>query len=167
MLFWSRSQIGGIEFNPKNFDLSDIIVQTFLLFDSVDKNKKIELNTNVENRFEVYGDEEMIRTVIRNLVFNGIKFTPTGGKVSVLTEKSNGNIKVAVEDNGIGISSDRMEKLFSLNNISTTEGTASEKGTGLGLVLCKELVNKNGGEIFVTSTKGAGSRFVFTIPSKS
>jgi signal transduction histidine kinase len=166
LLIWSRAQIGGIEYNPKKFDLSDIVNQIFMLFDSVARNKKIQLETNNKDKFEVFGDEEMIRTVIRNLVFNGIKFTNNGGKVSVLTEKTNRHIKVTVEDNGIGISKDRITQLFSLNNISTTEGTASEKGTGLGLVLCKELVNKNGGEISVFSDEGKGSRFIFTIPSK-
>jgi signal transduction histidine kinase/Tfp pilus assembly protein PilF len=167
LLYWSNTQIGGLEYSPTQFDLLDTIKQTFMLYDSIAKNKNIELATDLNQNLNVFCDQDMIRTVLRNLVFNGIKFSNNGGKVIVRVNQNDVETKVAVEDTGIGISEDKLKKLFTLDNISSTDGTAAEKGTGLGLILCKELVHKNGGEITVTSKENKGSSFVFTIPNKN
>lgn len=164
LLYWSQAQTGKMEFNPQNFDLSELIKQTFSLVNSAAKNKNIELTTNVDKSIEVYGDEEMLRLVLRNLVTNGIKFTNNGGRVSVFLSSSNGTKEICVDDTGIGISEEKLSGLFKIENVSKSEGTAGEKGTGLGLILCKEFVEKNGGEIRVESETGKGSKFIFTLP---
>jgi signal transduction histidine kinase len=106
----------------------------------------------------------MLKTVLRNLVSNAIKFTNNDGAININAEENSGDVKISVSDNGIGINPDNMTKLFDISKIQTTTGTAKEKGTGLGLVLCKEFVEKHGGKIWVESEYGKGSEFKFTMP---
>lgn len=165
LLYWSQSQTGRMEFHPENFDLCELIKQTFSLVDGAAKNKNIELVTNVNEPTEIYGDEQMVRLILRNLVTNGIKFTKSGGSVSVQLVSSDGTNTISVEDTGVGIAEDKMEKLFKIENVTKSEGTAGEKGTGLGLMLCKEFVEKHGGTIKVESQVDKGSKFIFTLPA--
>lgn len=167
LLYWSRSQTGRMDFKPKVLNLTWMIKETFSVFESLAKNKNISLSTNATDDVEAFGDEEMIKTVLRNLISNGIKFTNSGGKVSVLLKSIDGNKEITVEDTGVGIKEETKEKLFSIENVSTSDGTHGEKGTGLGLILCKEFVEKNGGTIRVESEIGKGSKFIFTIPSNN
>ncbi len=166
LLYWSISQTGRMEFSPAIINLTEIIKQTFAVFESSAKNKNISLVTNAPEILEVFCDIEMIKTVFRNLVSNGLKFTGKGGIVSIKTRRINGTEEITIEDTGVGISDEDKEKLFKIENVSTSKGTDGERGTGLGLILCKEFIERNGGTIWVESETGKGSRFIFTIPSK-
>jgi two-component system sensor histidine kinase/response regulator len=106
----------------------------------------------------------MLKTVLRNLVSNAIKFTNNGGAINITAEENPGNVTISVSDNGIGIKPNSLSKLFDISQIITTTGTAKETGTGLGLLLCKEFVEKHGGKIWVESEEGKGSDFKFTLP---
>ncbi|MEK6552388.1 MAG: tetratricopeptide repeat-containing sensor histidine kinase [Bacteroidota bacterium] len=166
LLYWSISQTGRMEFKPVILNISEIIKHTFSIFETSAKNKNISLVTNCGDNEEVYADEEMLKTVIRNLVSNGIKFTHKGGVVSVLLKNINGTKAVTVDDNGVGLTEKSIENLFKIGSVSSSEGTKGERGTGLGLILCKEFIERNGGTIWVKSEIGKGSKFIFTIPSK-
>jgi signal transduction histidine kinase len=109
-------------------------------------------------------DADMLKTILRNLVSNAVKFTNRGGFINITVIKETENVKISVSDNGVGIPATRITQLFDISQILTTTGTASEKGSGLGLILCKELVEKHGGKIWVESEFGAGSTFYFSIP---
>jgi two-component system sensor histidine kinase/response regulator len=106
----------------------------------------------------------MIKTILRNLVSNAIKFTESGGAINIDAKENSGNITISVSDNGIGIKPDNLKKLFDISEVLTTPGTAKETGTGLGLLLCKEFVEKHGGKIWAESEIGKGSVFRFTLP---
>jgi signal transduction histidine kinase len=108
----------------------------------------------------------MIDTVIRNLISNAIKFTPPGGKIDVSAQEQDGATRVTVRDTGIGIDRDRLDTIFGLDQETSTVGTGGERGTGLGLALCKEMIERNGGKIWIESVKGEGSQFHFTLRSK-
>lgn len=167
LLYWSRSQTGGMDFNPKLLNLNEIIIEAFFVLESSAKFKKITLYYDAADNMTAFGDENMIKTVLRNLISNGIKFTTQRGKVSVHLKSEITHVKITVEDTGIGISKEIQERLFQIDNVSTSEGTNGEKGTGLGLILCKEFVEKNGGKIWAESEIGKGSKFIFTIPTKN
>ncbi|MFY7999053.1 MAG: sensor histidine kinase, partial [Candidatus Kapaibacteriota bacterium] len=129
--------------------------------------KGIALSDKVSGDIAVYADENMIRSVVQNLVSNALKFTPTGGSVTITAAQSLKKpklVEVSVSDTGVGMSKDDANKLFRIDVVHTTKGTEDETGTGLGLILCKELVEKNGGTIWVTSTEGVGTTFTFTLP---
>ena len=112
----------------------------------------------------IFGDEYMITTVLRNLIYNAIKFTPEGGSIDICSQINEKFIHVAIKDNGTGIQDENLEKLFRPEIHFSTRGTANEKGSGIGLTLCKEFVEKNGGEISVESKINKGSTFLFTVP---
>jgi signal transduction histidine kinase len=168
LLAWARSQSGRMVFKPQSTNLIQLIHSNVLLLKESSKEKKIELiikSTLNENQI-AFCDSNMIDTVIRNLLSNAIKYTFPGGKitVSLTADKKLNLIKVKVADMGIGIPSDRIEKLFDIDRTYSTDGTAGETGTGLGLILCKEFVDKNGGRIWVESKPDQGSVFIFTLP---
>ncbi len=132
-------------------------------------NKKIKLTSNAEKDLLVNADKNMIETVIRNLVSNAIKFTPKGGDIIIksrtITDSGNQQFaEISVKDSGVGISPNIQSKLFKITENISTKGTEKESGTGLGLILCKEFVEKHGGEIWVESEAEKGSEFLFTIP---
>jgi two-component system sensor histidine kinase/response regulator len=127
------------------------------------QNKQVYLESRLEGPVYCYADREMVNLVLRNLLSNAIKFTPEHGKVSIGATQHDGQVEVSVQDTGIGISQDNIPQLFG-DNYYTTRGTNHETGTGLGLKLCKEFLEKNGGSISVTSEKGKGSTFTFTLP---
>ncbi|MFN4151785.1 MAG: sensor histidine kinase, partial [Candidatus Sericytochromatia bacterium] len=164
LLRWSRLQNGTIEFNPENINCFDIVEQCFNLLKNLSKNKKISLVNNIKKDLHAYADKEMIKTVIRNLISNAIKFTNEHGLIELNADKKGNFIWIYVRDNGIGIENKNIPKLFVINEKLSTTGTLGEKGTGLGLILCKEFVEKNNGKIYVKSELGKGSSFIFTIP---
>jgi signal transduction histidine kinase len=129
--------------------------------------KHQEFEILVADNIEVFADVNMLNTIIRNLLQNAVKFTPKNGKISISAFESTSGITVAVEDSGIGMSAQDIEKLFRIDVKFSTPGTSKEPGTGLGLLLCKEFVEKHKGQIWVTSTEGSGSKFYFSIPVKS
>lgn len=167
LLQWARSQTGRLKHKPDDLHMEAIIRESInLLQDTADK-KNIKLTSDVNNSIHCYADPNMVKTIIRNLLSNAIKFTNENGKVYLTAEKEQGNkIKFSVVDNGVGIPADKVDHIFDLTRHYSSEGTNSEKGTGLGLILCKEFVEKNGGEIWVESEEGEGSSFNFTLPEK-
>lgn len=164
LLEWSRTQTGKLAWNPAFVDLRLVAEQVVALLRSNAAGKKITLLSQVNDSLVVWADSNMINTVLRNLVTNAIKFTRPEGSVTiepVVTSLCSG---LAVVDTGIGIKSSKVNDLFSINNAISTKGTADERGTGLGLIICKEFVEVNGGRIWVESQPGVGSRFTFLLP---
>jgi len=126
--------------------------------------KNISLNHIKSEDVEVLADKEVVKTILRNLISNAIKFTNSGGIINVSQTIKQDKVEVSVSDNGIGINDERRDKLFKLTTNCSTEGTIGERGTGLGLVLCEELIQKQGGTIWCESEEGKGSIFRFTLP---
>lgn len=166
LLEWSRSQTGNIEFKPEAFDLHTLLQQNTELLKTQAQNKNIVLSDVSRAGIEILTHKQSINTVIRNLISNAIKFTPEGGAVTVNAQLAQDEVMVSVSDTGVGMSEDVIAKLFRIDAKHSTKGTADEKGTGLGLILCKEFVEKNGGRIGVQSEVGQGSVFYFTLPVK-
>lgn len=168
LLQWSRVQTGRIEFNPINFDLNNLTNDVVALYQVNAARKKIVLSNGIENQYTIKADKFMIDTIIRNLVSNSIKFTKQGGEITIHTEEitDQGVLQISIEDTGIGMKEEVLNKLFKIDEHVTTRGTEKEKGTGLGLILCKEFIEKHGGEIWVESVIDEGSKFKFTIPYK-
>ncbi len=166
LLYWAQSQTDRVEINRKEVDLFEIILDTFSMLKETASNKQITLNTTVEENSPAFCDEEMIKTVIRNLVANAIKFSFPNNNVTVSIEDSKNFKKICIEDNGTGIADELKGKIFSLENVYTSKGTHGESGTGLGLIICKEFVEKNGGKIWFESNNGKGTKFYFTVPHK-
>ncbi|GAA5027831.1 hypothetical protein GCM10011506_15860 [Marivirga lumbricoides] len=164
LLEWSRSQTGNIEFKAELFDLTETLHKNVGLLSQQAENKKIKIQvTNIEP-IPVKAHENSVNTVIRNLLSNAIKFTPEGGKIKLgITEKDEFWV-VNIADSGVGMPESVVDKIFRIDTKHSTQGTAKEKGTGLGLILCKEFVEKNGGQISVKSKEGKGSLFSFTLP---
>ena len=167
LLEWSRTQTGNIEFNPQNVNITELISNNLTQVKVYATNKNIKLLSNVIDDVHIFADKNMLNTVIRNLLNNAVKFTNKGGKVVVDAKLSNKVITLSVKDNGIGIPKKDIDKLFRIDTKYTNIGTANERGTGLGLLLCKEFVEKHGGQIWVESQIGKGSEFKFTIPLKN
>ncbi len=166
LLQWSRVQTGRIEFNPIKFDLSNLVNDVVALYQVNAARKKISLTNDLEKNYSIIADKFMIDTVMRNLVSNSIKFTPQGGeiKICINEEPQESLLQISVADNGVGMKDEILSKLFKIDEHVTTKGTEKEKGTGLGLILCKEFIEKHNGKIWAESTLGEGSKFKFTIP---
>ncbi|MCF8302585.1 MAG: tetratricopeptide repeat protein [Bacteroidales bacterium] len=164
LLVWSRDQQGRIEWAPEDFHLKELVDYTRELLKNQAKNKGIKLNTSLQDDLIVYADKSMISTVLRNLVSNAIKFTGRDGKVNIQGHIIDNQAQVTVSDTGMGMSEDVRKHLFDEHQDIRSNGTENEKGTGLGLMLAKEFVEKNGGTIKVESKEGNGSDFIFTLP---
>lgn len=166
LLTWSKMQTNSIQFNPKVFNVNDQIFESIDLLEGASTRKNIKIKVVGNKEYMVYADLNMFSTVFRNLLANAIKFTPEKGKISIHLAKSDGFCEITVKDNGVGISPENLEKLFRLDSNHSTLGTNGEKGTGLGLILCKEFVEKHQGKIWIESEFGKGSSFKFTLPLK-
>jgi two-component system sensor histidine kinase/response regulator len=164
LLEWSRTQRGLINFNPIHFDLSEIVKNTFALSVLSANSKKIELINKVDISSEVYGDANLLNTVIRNLVSNSIKFTPENGSIEVNFKSDGKSNLISIKDTGVGMSQETLDKLFRIDSSVSTLGTSQETGTGLGLILCKEFVGMHSGKICVESELGKGSTFYIELP---
>lgn len=165
LLLWARSQVGQIEYMPEKFDVNYMVESVFSVLTGSARVKNIELINNIGQNEIVFADPSMISTVLRNLVSNAIKFTFSGGKVTVTAASQDDYFAViSIKDSGIGISNDVRNKLFRIDEAVTSPGTDEESGTGLGLVLCREFVERNKGKIWVESVLGEGSEFKFTLP---
>jgi signal transduction histidine kinase/CheY-like chemotaxis protein len=165
ILMWARTQQGKIPFNPQQLSLTEICNNILETLNSNVNAKNITINYSAIENLNVYADEDMLKTVLRNLVSNAIKFTNNGGAIYINAKQTDSNTTISVSDNGVGISHDNKAKLFDVGQVLTTKGTAEETGTGLGLLLCKEFVEKHDGKIWVESEEGKGSEFKFTLPS--
>ena len=167
LLSWSRIQLGKMQIAPKNIIVKPLVESVHNIFELTAKNKEIEFTCSIDENISVFADEDCLRTILRNLISNALKFTKPGGKISIeATEEKNGFIKFSVADSGVGMDKETLEKLFVITEKVTTRGTKGEAGTGLGLLLCKELVEKNNGTISVKSKINKGTAFCFTLPSK-
>ncbi len=164
LLTWARSQIGHMEFAPKILNLNSTLEESLLILKESANNKNIGLINNIRNETMVFADKDMLNIIFRNLVSNSIKFTNNGGEIVVWEGIRNNKVVISVKDTGIGIPEVMLKEIFSLNAITGRPGTNNEYSTGLGLILCKEFVEKNGGEIFAESSEGEGSTFHFTLP---
>jgi ligand-binding sensor domain-containing protein/signal transduction histidine kinase len=165
LLTWSRSQTGRIEFKPVDFNIPDLASECIKLYTLPAEKKGITIELQAKDDILAHGDPEMINTVIRNLLHNGIKYSTAGDKVIVDIRQEEGRVNVAVSDQGVGIPETDLKKIFNLASQSVSVGTGGEKGTGLGLIICKEFVEKNGGKLLVKSRPGEGSTFSFSLPA--
>ncbi len=164
LLQWSKSQLGNIKVSPEKINLSDIYDEATSLLTLTAEKKNIKLQNNIPDNFLVFADKHIVSTVLRNLVNNAVKFTNKGGEITTFAEIKNNEAIIAVSDNGIGIKPENIDKLFKIDYSYSTKGTENEQGTGLGLILCKELIEENNGRIWCESTYGKGSSFYFTLP---
>lgn len=164
LLEWSRSQTGTIEFNPEYIDIYETVNEAVRLLQDFANRKSISLINNISTPVKIVADKNMLSTVLRNLISNAIKFTYPNGKVEISMKSDKNSFIISVKDNGVGMDKNIMSEIFSLESNYTSLGTEKEKGTGLGLILCKEFVEKHGGKIYVESQKGKGSTFSFSIP---
>lgn len=164
LLNWSRSQTGTIEFSPHYYDLTQLILNNieFVENSALKKNIKIYFNRSEISMVKI--DKNMMDTVLRNLLTNSIKFTYPGGKIIVTVSSEEKNYKVSIKDNGIGIEEENIDKLFRIDSKYSSYGTNQEKGSGLGLIITKEFIEKNNGKIWANSEFGKGSEFIFTLP---
>ena len=165
LLTWSLLQKDIIDFNPEKIYLYPIFLETHELLKQSLERKSIEFINNISENIYVFADRNMISTIIRNLISNAIKFTPLGGKITIDAKYKQQFVEITVQDSGVGIALDKQTKLFDIGKNMSTNGTENETGTGLGLILCKEFVEKHGGKIWVESEEGKGSAFIFTISS--
>ena len=177
LLQWSRLQMGSIPFELEENDLYEIIINNVYLLNKTAEIKKIKISTLIEKNTKVKCDKNMIMTVIRNLIDNAIKFSNPNGNIYITCEKTEyqsncykkslrGNYyKISVIDEGTGISEEKIQEILTLEKKTSTPGTNGEKGTGLGLVLCKEFIDKHNGKLWIESEKGVGSKFIFTLES--
>jgi len=167
LLEWSRSQTGNIDFKAEVFDLAVMLKDSEELLKGQMQLKKITLVSEDKVNLWVNAHRQSINTVVRNLLSNAIKFTPEGGKIALNVKGDGNQYVVSVTDTGVGMDPPTLQKLFRLGSKHSTLGTAQEKGTGLGLILCKDFVEKNGGTIGVESQEGVGSKFYFSVPMNS
>jgi PAS domain S-box-containing protein len=163
LLTWARTQRGSIEFKPENYDLFIIVSQNITFLREFANQKNIELINQIPNHIEVFVDIEMINTVFRNLISNAIKFTPRGGKIIISAEKKDNEILITIEDTGIGMNEKILNGIFKMDQRTSRPGTEKETSTGLGLLLCKEFIEKHNGKIWVESEEDKGSTFYFTL----
>ncbi len=165
LLNWSVLQLQGIQTKPAPFEIHELAEEVCDLYIQVSEQKNVLLLNEMEDNVHVLADRDQIHLVIRNLISNSIKFTPTGGTVKIYCQKTEGNhMEISVEDSGVGIAAKDMSKLFGNDSLWTINGTNNEKGLGLGLRLCKEFIEKNNGHLAVHSEPGIGTTFTFTLP---
>ena len=166
LLEWSQTQTGKISFTPSLFNLHPVASEIVDLVRTVSGTKNIDLESEVPSGLELYADENMVRTVIRNLLLNAVKFTHPGGKIFLKAVIEGSRVLISVKDTGIGITEEKMGKLFCIDCNTVSYGTQGEQGSGLGLILCKEFIEKNSGNIRVESEPGKGSIFIVSLPRR-
>ena len=164
ILMWARTQQGRIPFQPQKLNFADICKKILEIHDQKAESKNITINLNAPDGMNIFADADMLKTVLRNLVSNAIKFTNKNGTINISAAEDSKNVTISVADNGIGIDPESLTRLFDISQNHTTRDLSGEKGTGLGLVLCKEFIEKHGGKIWVESEQGKGSKFIFTMP---
>ena len=168
LLQWSRSRLKSLVAHPKDISITKIIEEEIANAKQSADNKRISLNLidNPELNYIVLADPAMMHVVLRNLITNAIKFTNVNGKIELYNSYAGDKIITAITDNGIGIEENLLSKLFKIGEEISTAGTAGESGSGLGLILCKEFIEKNNGKIWCGSSPGKGSTFYISLPAK-
>jgi signal transduction histidine kinase len=167
LLVWSRVQNGKLLFSPKSCSINQLISETVAIISPIAKNKDIKLDWEVKGEINAEIDQNMISSVLQNLGTNAIKFTEKGGEVKISAFSESGKLNFIVSDTGVGMNEEQLQKLFKLDKASSSRGTDNEAGTGLGLIISKEFIEKHGGKIWVESTPGKGSKFCFAISNIS
>lgn len=167
LLQWTRSQTGDLDIAPENLELHELVANACRFLTPNAKKKNIELGQKLHQGLQLYADKMTMQSVLQNLLANAIKFTPEGGKVTIEGSQEGKHIIVKVIDNGIGISAEKIGKLFVDGQHFTTHGTDNEKGSGLGLLLVKEFIQQNQGDISVASEEGKGTTFTLRLPGAS
>ena len=167
LLGWARSQTGKIEFKPQAFSMAEMIRENVQLLSKAALNKKIKIEVMVDEDAEAFADINSVKTVVRNLFSNAIKFTNADGIITIYVDQWKDHIELGISDTGVGMSKDDQSKIFDISSKHSTLGTNKEKGTGLGLILCKEFVERNHGSISVESEVGVGTTFKFTLPKST
>lgn len=161
---WAISQTGKIRVIPQYLPVKDLIIYSISIIHAIAVKKNITIENNVDESYKVYADIELASTIIRNLMTNAIKFTYPNGKIIVSAQEKEEFLEISIQDTGVGMNSKNLEKIFRIDSKFSSPGTEKEKGTGLGLILCKEFVKIQAGTIWVESEEGKGSTFTFTLP---
>jgi len=164
LLSWSSLQLDKTQFVPADISLSKVVNNAYNLLKNNAQQKQVVVSNEIDRTIRIFADAFMIQSVVQNLVSNAIKFSKTEDEIKIKAEYENDFVKVSVADSGLGMDKDSLKQLFKVDVNVSTKGTKGEKGTGLGLLICKEMVEKNGGRIWVESEPGKGSTFYFTIP---
>jgi len=164
LLQWSRSQTNRIKFEPTSFDISGIVNENLILTKPNIRKKSLIINTELKGDNTIYADKNMTGAILRNLLTNSIKFSNPLGEITISSARKNGFLEISVADKGIGMTGEVAKNLFRIDSAHSTYGTSGEKGTGLGLIICKEFIDKHGGEISVETEPNKGSVFTFTLP---
>jgi two-component system sensor histidine kinase/response regulator len=164
LMDWSQIQTGRIKFEPENFDIHNLVEEATGLLGCNAEEKFISIRNNLTEKTMVHADKTMISIVLRNLISNALKYTNLKGLIEISSELQKDSIVISVKDNGVGIAEDVLDKLFQIDGVISTPGTQKEKGTGLGLILCREYLEQNKGKIWVQSEVNEGSTFYFSLP---
>ncbi|MFM7769148.1 MAG: ATP-binding protein, partial [Bacteroidota bacterium] len=164
LMEWSQVQTGRMKYEPEYFELHILVQEVLALLGANAEQKNISISNHITKETVVYADKIMISTVLRNLISNALKYTRPNGLIAITSDQLQDEVIVSVKDNGIGISQPESDKLFKIDGFYSTPGTQQEKGTGLGLILCKEFLEKNNGKIWVASTVNVGTTFSFSLP---
>lgn len=164
LLYWGNLRFDSVEFQPKVIDLHDISLEVRNLLRGYARQKQISLDDNIATQTLVYADQAMTSMIFRNLLSNGIKFTPQGGKIAISAQTLEDTVVVTITDTGVGISETNQQKLFRIDQKFSTAGTGGEPGSGLGLIICKDLLEKQGGNLLLQSQGGRGTTCTFTLP---
>ena len=164
LMEWAQSQTGRMEYSPEFFEIDTIVNEAILLMKGNAEQKSIIISNKFSSGIHVNADKAMLSTVLRNLISNAIKFTQPNGKITITSVVKQNELTISIIDTGVGISKERINKLFKISEVYSTQGTQKEHGTGLGLVLCKEFIEKNNGKIWIESTVGTGTTVYFSLP---
>lgn len=166
LLLWAGFQVNRVDFNRTPVNVYEVVNAVGKLLQAGLQHKSIDFRNTVPESAMVYADADMVSAIFRNLISNAVKFTPNGGIIEIMAEEDGEFLILSVKDNGVGISDEDMDKIFKIDKLLSHTGTQGEKGFGLGLLLCKEMVIKNGGEIWVESIRGEDTIFSFTLPKQ-
>lgn len=164
LLLWSKSQSGMLPFEPGIFEFNEICLESIEEQKELAMQKDITLECKLTSKIYIQSDKNLLKTILRNLLSNAIKFTQKKGNIDILAEYNENSTLITVADNGIGMGTNEISNIWNFEKSYTNVGTAQEKGTGFGLVICKEFVEKHGGKIWIESKKGVGSKFIFSLP---
>jgi two-component system sensor histidine kinase/response regulator len=164
LLVWAISQNKGKSFKPEKINFFELVVEEFESISFTARQKQIVLNHTIEPNLYINADLQMVKTILRNLIYNAVKYTNTGDKITLSALEDKHYVEITVKDNGIGISTDAQRNLFKIDSFHSSAGTNNEPGTGFGLLLCIEFVEMHGGNIWIESEPGKGSEFKFTLP---
>ena len=165
-MLWANSQRGQIKLNKENHSLHELVINSIAPYVMNANDKSLKIVNEIDKDLRIFCDKNSISTVISNLVSNAIKFTPDNGQINISAVSYETQTEIRISDNGIGMDEATIKKLFKLDESNTRLGTNNESGTGLGLIICKEFIEQNGGSIRIESEINKGSTFIFTIPNE-